>query len=399
MSILVGFPTDVKRYFLTNWLTMNDLCRLDSTICNNTYRNEFLNDLNNSVVNGIIAFNTQIQLYFKWIFARNLFPMKLSLTCDIADEDLVAMLKNCSKVESFTLLHNSVINNSPFNCLELAKACINLKILHIISGLITNDGLMELTSRCKNLEDIDVNYSHFSYNKAIAISQCLNLKYLNLCCCIGLTDGCLILIAKNCRKLKKLDIKNCPELTDLSLTEIARNCTALETIDIDWCYFTDLSIKEIATHCLNLKELSFNENKSVTVASLFLIAKKCLKLESVNTYPFFETIVDEDLVQLSRHCSNLKKLELNSFLITDVGLVAMIKNCRKIEEIIIYECEDLTDESLFEISNYCPNLKSLTLQDCEKFTDEGLIYVKKFCQKLTCLNVSRCINITQRSVK
>jgi hypothetical protein len=87
--LLSGFPADIKRHFLSKWIEVKDLCKLDTSFCNITRRSELLFDLNELIISGVHKsdesfIDINLEQYLKWLVIRNFHPINLQIVeCSI----------------------------------------------------------------------------------------------------------------------------------------------------------------------------------------------------------------------------------------------------------------------------------------------------------------------------
>jgi F-box/leucine-rich repeat protein 2/20 len=98
------------------------------------------------------------------------------------------------------------------------------------------------------------------------------------------------------------------------------------------------------------------------------------------------------MIEISKNCANLKVLRIpyfdNGGKITDIGLMAVAKNCHGLVEVDVSDSYHLTDLSLIELANNCSNLTVLNIRWCINMTDKGLIEIVKKCVNLQCIDLS-----------
>ena len=99
-------------------------------------------------------------------------------------------------------------------------------------------------------------------------------------------------------------------------------------------------------------------NFMIWVGSRHLTIMELLQKQSYkelgSSFPF---ILDEGILGLSRHCSNLKSL-------------------------IMSACRNITDTSITELARHCSNLESLNIGGCLNITDTSITELKRHYSKL-----------------
>ena len=97
------------------------------------------------------------------------------------------------------------------------------------------------------------------------------------------------------------------------------------------------------------------------------------KLSTLDLSSFGNKVTDEEL-KLIKSLSHIKKLVIQSDIITDEGLAA-ISSLANLEHLNLSECRQITDKGIAAISSLA-NLEHLNLSRCEKITDEGLAAIR-----------------------
>ena len=102
---------------------------------------------------------------------------------------------------------------------------------------ITNDGLINLTKSCPNLQNIDLTYCELiTDNGLINLAQsCHNLQSINLTQCNLITDDGLINLAQSCPNLQTINLFGCNLITDDGLINLAQSCPNLQSIYLADC--------------------------------------------------------------------------------------------------------------------------------------------------------------------
>ena len=90
----------------------------------------------------------------------------------------------------------------------------------------------------------------------------------------------------------------------------------------------------------------------------------------------------------------------NCPLVTDKGVVALLRGCPDIHTLRLAWCVAVSDVSLHALANaQCKlRIRHLDISHCRRVTDAGLAEVTLRCQKLEELNISCCRNLTFQSL-
>ncbi|KAL8188848.1 hypothetical protein R6Q57_029603 [Mikania cordata] len=245
------------------------------------------------------------------------------------------------------------------------------------------------------------------------------LKLLDLTCCDDLTDMAISAIASSCTKLLCLKLESCSFLTEKSFRCIGSSCVLLEELDLTECCVndkgleylskcvelqclrlgicTDISgkgLSYIASNCKNLKELDLYRCINVGDDGLGFIASGCKKIRKLNLC-YCSKITDIGMTYLSQ-LEELSDLEMRCILkVTSVGLTALASGCRKLSELDIKHCENISDAGFWSLTYYSWNLQQINLSFCG-VSDAGLCMMMS---NLTRLQDVKLVNLTKVSVR
>lgn len=143
------------------------------------------------------------------------------------------------------------------------------------------------------------------------------------------------LIPVGCVHLTTLEVARCTAITDIGLTAIARACTKLEKLDLEDCgLVTDTTLAQLAVHCPHLNNL---------------ILSHC------------DQITDEGIARLAEGlCGHDQLQELamdNCPLLTDTALEHLGSNCRRLQRLDLYDCQQITKQGIFNLESQYPQLQ------------------------------------------
>ncbi|KAG5449890.1 hypothetical protein CSKR_103674 [Clonorchis sinensis] len=138
-----------------------------------------------------------------------------------------------------------------------------------------------------------------------------------------------------CVHLTTLEIARCTAITDIGLTAVARVCNKLEKLDLEDCALvTDASLAQLAVHCPHLNNL---------------ILSHC------------DQITDEGIARLAEGLcgpDQLQELAMdNCPLLTDTALEHLGSNCRRLQRLDLYDCQQITKQGIFNLESQYPHLQ------------------------------------------
>ncbi|PWA93799.1 SKP1/ASK1-interacting protein 2 [Artemisia annua] len=242
-------------------------------------------------------------------------------------------------------------------------------------------------------------------------SMCPNLTRLKLCFCDRLT-----VFSKNCKELKEFSCANC-EFSDLGMLELLDNCTQLEVLSVTWLV-SRLSDDKALSNFRAAKSLKVIKVSFVCNERLFeplIIASKNLKslkligcggkwdraLESIGDDNCLGDVHLEQVnvtdvgVSLLAKCRDLISLYIKNVLCTDVGLISVAENCKRLKKLYVDDCvrNKIGNEGLIAVGKHSVNLQELVLKGVS-VSCVSLQVIATNCQKLVRLELSRSETIT-----
>lgn len=352
-SLIVDFPDDITLRICTNWISLKDLCRLDSAICVKGKRTHFLSVVGAnyaSIANSppaspnsrdAAAHNINSKS-LKWLTSRQLSIEHLHLSKDVdglvVEECIPRSPKLLKNVKTLAITAGPKIAKSTI--LSVAKDCADLRSF-AMNGF-------------KNLPDMQV---------SAVVLRSPNLLTLNLSGCWTLRNEDVVRIFETCKKLETVDFSACFALTDETLVALGKHCAALKTLSVHHCAeLTDDGVTALATGCRALQSLNLSS---------------CVEL------------TDDGVNALALHCAQLQTLDL-SYLknISDVSVGHVLARCPRLRELQLEGCAALTDAVIEKMGKFCPNLTSLNVRYCSKMTAQAIGEFKRAHDKTAVLSTA-----------
>ncbi len=301
--------------------------------------------------------------------------------------------------------------NSAFTDADLQKLPKSLWRLSIHNDKgFTPAGLVAALKNLVNLEQISLAASKSVTNEVLAqLGELSNLKVVDLGRSCEFTAAGLVAMLENSVKLEKVILRGCGYLEDEMLAQLGKlpNLKVVDLSDYSGIRFTAAGLvamlknsvkleqfilsssKQVTDEVLdqlgkllNLKVVDLSNNSEFTTAGLVAMLKNSVKLEQISLTSS-KKVTNEVLTQLGE-LPNLKVVDLcNSNGFTAAGLVAMLKNSVKLEQFILSAClkVEITDEVLAQLWKL-PNLKVVDLFTFNsKLTDAGWAVIKKLQER------------------
>jgi hypothetical protein len=198
---------DVLNYFVPNsilseifceLLSLEDICRFDTAICNKERRLLFLDCVGSETCIWLGNINQELtSLAISWLHIRSI---KIRhLRCNHVTNDIA------SKISSF---------GSCLYWLKIRDTCM------------VDESLIRIVECCPNLESVKLSGCHDITDKSISklADKCPHLNSLDL---IGswITDISVVRVAEKCLKLHTLDLGGSNDITDTSIVRYI--CTSM----------------------------------------------------------------------------------------------------------------------------------------------------------------------------
>ncbi|KVH98318.1 F-box protein At1g47056-like [Cynara cardunculus var. scolymus] len=146
--------------------------------------------------------------------------------------------------------------------------CRNLEILRLLKTPdCSNLGLTSVAQKCKLLRKLHIDgwkTNRINDEGLIGVAKyCLNLQELVLIS-VNPTSSSLERLGSNCRKLERLALYESETIGDAEISCIAAKCTALRKLCIKSCPVSDHGMEALAVGCPNLVKITVKKCKGVT---------------------------------------------------------------------------------------------------------------------------------------
>lgn len=268
-------------------------------------------------------------------------------------------------------------------------------LLHIFK-MVGFDGLRALSLSCLYFSRIvrdpslwrNLNLAAFQISDEILVELCgrsASIETLNVCNdgSGGVTDVGMAHIATQ-HTLRELSLQNCRQVTDASLVDVVTRCRRLRRVNMKNCRkVSDGFLSAMGAHCPDLVELNIMGCKKLTNRGLLGLSK-LHKLVSLNLWGGAD-YTPSSIAHILVGNKQLAELELRFCKLVDDGMIEVLVNsCPEIVRLGMAYCENITDRSLHLLLR-CEKLAWLNVRDCRHLTKEAMaIFVARrpLCQFL-----------------
>jgi len=135
----------------------------------------------------------------------------------------------------------------------------------------------------------------------------------------------------------------------------------------------------------------------ITDFGIFLVARHCRRIRNIELSDC-DQITNKCLKWLSNNSTNLKCLDLTFCKhITNSGIYDLSLGNQEFESLILSHCSCLSDTAILCLHKSISKLKRLSIRGCSKMTDRVAFHVSDSCPYLEWIDLSGCPSITTAS--
>lgn len=214
---------------------------------------------------------------------------------------------------------------------ELSSYICKLTAIKLKVCYLTESTFFMLAKSCPLLEDIDMGNTLMGAGEStIGFISNTSIKSLNLSCNSYLSDECLAKLALACPFLEMLDVSYCSKITEKGVSNILNHCSSVCHLEINGCE----GIKSIG--------------EGIGLPKLEVLRAK------------YSGIDDEGLAIIGKRCYELLNLVLAGCLrVTTEGLKGMLGDCRRLREINLKQCLNVSVEIMDWMVFSMPSLRKI----------------------------------------
>lgn len=269
--------------------------------------------------------------------------------CDMLD--LKNVLKKATALEEFGGgCFGSSQEHDPFQTIVFPPKLTSLLGL----SFMAETELPAVLPRASALKKLDLQYTFLTTeNHCQLLGLCTNLEVLEARNVIG--DKGLEVVANNCKKLKRLRVERGadePTLEDeqgwishKGISSVAQGCPLLEYIAVYVSDMCNSTLETVGKCCKNLKDFRLvllDKEEQITDLPLDNGVKALLQgCEKLNRFAFYVRpggLTDTGLSYIGRYSNNIRWMLLGFAGETDAGLLEFSRGCPKLERLEIRGC-------------------------------------------------------------
>jgi hypothetical protein len=399
-------PDVILFQIFSGLLSLKDVCRFDSAICNRRNRSLFLGVIGSCVFLGDKDQNFSSR-GISWLKYRSIRIRQLR--CSQITDNLARKIAEFGSSLYWISINGHDRGLSDTGIIRLAEGCPRLHSLDVGACGITDIGLIRISEMCPDLHELNVAGCEKLTDASIIrlVSGCPNLCDLDLSFCLGLTDSGVVTLSKGLPNMTSLKIGT-NNFTDVSVIALAEYCHDLQILHIGYCPdITDDGIITLTEGCPKIRNLDISCDivmvrdvegfvSNITDASVVRILDAYPDLHSLFLNGCIH-ITDVNLIHLAEKSSNINSLHLSDCCdITDAGIICIAESCHYIEDLDIDGCENITDASITRLAEGCRKIQLFTIGSCG-VTDIGMIRMAECCLDMRVVYIHDCPNITALS--
>ena len=441
--LLFKLPAELLIPLLSEWLSIEDVAKLDTAMANRSHRGAFLQLLEN--VRTEIHCDLDASPRLHWLSLRRIHVESMELTLKNN-----YLKKNCKRLKSYNIelleriplskLRKLVLYSRKFRLLpdvvmsHIGSVCSVLEHLQLnVESEFNAVGFLSILRRCQMLKSIDLGecilkrftatdiegmhqYGHLFTTFNITsitpqfldlIVRCPNLKKVTFAIQrldlvrlpeIGFSfqdRGCpnagLLLLQQHCKQLLTIRFLNCGCLTDASLAHISQ-IQSLQNLDLSNCKtVTDVGLHALFRGCPNLQSFSLTKNYGVSISDQgFWGLRNALCSQSLVNIELrfcdrpvpFSPAFEVVLGESLACCHNLATVLIRGGDFGDTGMALMCGGCLNLKSLALTQSESLTIDGLLLAASTCPLLREMEVKGV------STVVIRKFNERFPAVMLS-----------
>jgi hypothetical protein len=364
--VVTNFGKYMFLSFVSNWITLKELGRLDTSHSCKDFRGDFLHYIQNSQ----IVFGDQdfVNCSTSYDILKNRNSVHFHSWLNLRNVNICSLfLSNVNILSAFEYLKDS---------LHIVK-----KLFVSISQSCVLTQLEELVANCAKLEEFYCFTGEIDSHSLIQVlsESCPNLKVIVFHCHLDLNlYGNLLEFGKNCPALESVDIRG--HLNDECIKNLCENCPKLRTIELEGSHMvSDVGIR---TLCL-VSELSVinavhDGNWGISSEALEdLIGSNHLQMDTIRVNFQSEIRAPQFMSLVMKTQPNLTIINLShATQITDETISLLCSSCALISDLGIDRCPKLTVWGAgLTIANKLVHLRRVSFHQSKSVTNKAMFCV------------------------
>ncbi|XP_067624369.1 F-box/LRR-repeat protein 15-like isoform X2 [Eurosta solidaginis] len=173
---------------------------------------------------------------------------------------------------------------------------------------------------------------------------CRRVESLHLACCHWLTDDYLLPILAEKTRLRVVNLNGCVNITPLALQPIIFECKELRVLKLGKCqWLTTGAVDALTLRHSNLVEFDISHCTAIEERFLMIFFQKLNKINDLSLANT-QSVTNQVLIQIANCCRGLEHINLvGCAAISDYGIYALIKGCKKLHSLMVQRCPYVTE--------------------------------------------------------
>ncbi len=239
VSFLCGLSKFVALPLLTEWLVVEDVCRVDTAFCNSEGRLLILLLLENEFVNFTARDNPKvIRYYLQWLILRAMHVRRLIIKANgiqLFDQESLTCLKDLDELK-FSFSSSSGLHMVTLN--KVVQTASNLQSICFADAQVLNNNILfSIADNCRQLKSFRCSKGITSIKTTMASSAMVYfVTHCPLLTTLGL-NGMRYLIDDD---FVEVMVVNCPDLREISISDSYLTRKSIELLVNVSCISVDL---------------------------------------------------------------------------------------------------------------------------------------------------------------
>lgn len=243
---------------------------------------------------------------------------------------------------------------------------------------------------------------HHVYARTVCVESCIPSQYLGIFSrtvslkAMSIPCDNIQSILSNCHKLECFESRNLDQRIVASLIE---NCPALQGLQLNYAAIDQEALLVLSRAFPNMLKLTLAPGgDGLTDNIVKEICMNCRRLIELDLSKCYD-LSDAAMMAIAQFCPLIRRLYLSKLhAITDAGVNVLFQALPALTDLELGSCSSLGDDAMLSIAQYCPLIQRLDLSGLHNITDAGASVLFQALPDLRILNVSNCTALASEAV-
>ncbi|XP_031131911.1 F-box/LRR-repeat protein 4-like [Ipomoea triloba] len=317
------------------------------------------------------------------------------------DDGIEALSLSLKELRKINLSGNSYITDRSIAALS---NCLNLRSIEILSCcFITANGIHLLLQNSAKMNSVSV--FGITCQNSNLIAQGFStygraLQAIDLHCTI-ISDECLSSLAKACLPLNRFSLVCCKGITSNGLLSLLSAYPLLQYLALEIDFLTDEIMEVLSLYLRSAVTIKLTKCSRLTISTIFALARNCDVLEELDMENtglgrksgYLDWFKSSTIFALTRKCDVLEELDMEN---TGLGRKGGSLDCYKSSKLKCLNMRKnfkVSDKCLAGIAFVCRKLEKLDVSFCSGISKEGIGFVLHICPEIRSLKIDSCLGI------